>query len=214
MHLAVADDDDAGEPILGAVEHRPLDRIEKARFPASRPRHGSSAPPVRPTMRRAPRLGPGRFRSCSRGTDFWLGDSSTTTSARSGAVVAPLGRCADREGPPSAARASARSKHRRAPVAPVRPSATPVRRSALRSASRAAPADVGPSPRSWGEPLEYRRQMHLIRLVVAGQHVHHEIDAEAVGVLALPFAARDHGKQRALGIVDGPGARPVGRIRR
>src|SRR5262245_17021848 len=59
------------------------------------------------------------------------------------------------------------------------------------------------------QPLEDRRHMHLIGLVVARQRIHHEVDAEAVGHLPLPLAARDGGEHRSLIVVESPGAGPV-----
>src|SRR3954447_19271767 len=41
------------------------------------------------------------------------------------------------------------------------------------------------------QPFDQRRRMHLVGLVVAGQRVHHDVDAGAEGVFALPgFAGR------------------------
>ena len=38
---------------------------------------------------------------------------------------------------------------------------------------------------SLAEPFEQRRHVHLVGLVVAGQRVHHDVDAGAEGHLAL-----------------------------
>ena len=45
---------------------------------------------------------------------------------------------------------------------------------------------------SLAQPLQQSRDVHLIGLVVAGQRVHHQVDAEPAGQLALPLAARHH----------------------
>src|SRR5205085_2634229 len=50
-----------------------------------------------------------------------------------------------------------------------------------------------PLARSLTEPFENRRYVHLVRLVVAGQHVHDEIDPKAQRHLALWLAARHDG---------------------
>ena len=39
------------------------------------------------------------------------------------------------------------------------------------------------------EPFEQRRHMHLVGLVVAGQRIHHDVDAGAIGEFALALAA-------------------------
>src|SRR6266403_4489599 len=66
-----------------------------------------------------------------------------------------------------------------------------------------------PPARSLTEPFEKRRYVHLVRLVVAGQHVHDEIDPKAQRHLALRLAARHDGIARPALAVDGPGAGPV-----
>src|SRR5437868_15014724 len=66
-----------------------------------------------------------------------------------------------------------------------------------------------PPVRSLTEPFEDRRYVHLVRLVVAGQHVHDEIDPKAQRHLALWLAARHDGIARPALAVDGPGAGPV-----
>src|SRR2546423_14780038 len=66
-----------------------------------------------------------------------------------------------------------------------------------------------PPPRSMTAPLENRRYVHLIRLVVAGQHVHDEIDPKAQRHLALRLTARHDGVGRPALAIDGPGAGPV-----
>src|SRR5438270_10383279 len=66
-----------------------------------------------------------------------------------------------------------------------------------------------PPARSLTEPLQDRRYVHLVGLVVAGQHVHDEIDAKAQRHLALRLTAWHHGIGRPALAVDGPGAGPV-----
>src|SRR5204863_9182590 len=66
-----------------------------------------------------------------------------------------------------------------------------------------------PPARSLTEPFENRRYVHLVRLVVAGQHVHDEIDPKAQRHLALGLAAWHDGIGRSTLAVDGPGAGPV-----
>ena len=59
---------------------------------------------------------------------------------------------------------------------------------------------------SLAEPLEQRRHVHLVGLVVAGQRVHHDVDAGAEGHLALALVA-GHGRvERLAALVDRPGA--------
>ena len=100
-----------------------------------------------------------------------------------------------------------------------KPSAT-TSEGAERPGRRAAPAaasgakdsvkcvmDCSLSWRSMGQPLEQVAHVDLVGLVVAGQGVHHEVDAAAQRQLALPVAARHQRVERlALGI-----GRPAGR---
>ena len=51
--------------------------------------------------------------------------------------------------------------------------------------------------------------MDLIGLVVAGQGVHHQVDAEPNGHLALALAAGHNRKHRPAELVVGPGGGPV-----
>src|SRR3546814_10489413 len=51
--------------------------------------------------------------------------------------------------------------------------------------------------RSLTQPLQDEGHVHLVGLVVAGQRVHHEVDAEAIGYLALARPVRHHCIQRA-----------------
>ena len=62
---------------------------------------------------------------------------------------------------------------------------------------------------SLSQPLQQRRHMHLVALVVAGQRIHHEVDPEPVGQRALPGAAGDDRVGLRPGVVDRPGRRPV-----
>ncbi len=43
---------------------------------------------------------------------------------------------------------------------------------------------------SFAQPLQQGRRMHRVGLVIAGQRIHHQIDAEAQRHLALAFTAR------------------------
>src|SRR5579862_7677198 len=62
---------------------------------------------------------------------------------------------------------------------------------------------------SMPQTLEQRRRVDLIGLVVAGQGVHHDIDAEAERHFPLIVAAgRNVGELPPL-VVDGPRSRPV-----
>ena len=47
--------------------------------------------------------------------------------------------------------------------------------------------------------------MHLVGFVVAGQCVHHDVDPGAECLLALALAARHHGINRAVCIIERPG---------
>ena len=53
----------------------------------------------------------------------------------------------------------------------------------------------------------YERHVDLVRLIVPGHGVHRQVDAEAVGQLALPLAARHGGVQRPAELVDRERAR-------
>src|SRR5204862_8179550 len=66
-----------------------------------------------------------------------------------------------------------------------------------------------PPARSLTEPFENRRYVHLVRLVVAGQHVHDEIDPKAQRNLALRLAAQHDGIAPPALAVDGPCAGAV-----
>src|SRR5581483_9428456 len=55
------------------------------------------------------------------------------------------------------------------------------------------------------QPLEQGRDVHLIGLVVAGERVHHDVDAGAERHLALHFATRDGRIDRPVGVVERPG---------
>ena len=48
--------------------------------------------------------------------------------------------------------------------------------------------------------------MHLVRLVVAGQHIHDEVDAEPHRHLALRLATGNHSEDRSALSIDRPGA--------
>src|SRR5664279_5511905 len=56
------------------------------------------------------------------------------------------------------------------------------------------------------QPLEQRGHVHLVGLVVAGQRVHDDVDARAVGHLALRGIAGDRRIEEGVAGVDGPGA--------
>ncbi len=51
--------------------------------------------------------------------------------------------------------------------------------------------------------------MNLVGLVVAGQRVHHQVDAEPEGHLALPLTAGNHREKWVLRLIHGPGSSPV-----
>src|SRR5690625_1251853 len=51
--------------------------------------------------------------------------------------------------------------------------------------------------------------MHLVRLIAASQRIHDEIDAEAIGGLALSLSARHHSGQRAAALIHRPGRGPI-----
>src|SRR5262249_51519607 len=56
------------------------------------------------------------------------------------------------------------------------------------------------------EPLEQRRDVHLIRLVIAGQRVHHDVDPRPEGELTLPRVAGNERQHRLAVGADRPGA--------
>src|SRR5262249_58457113 len=59
------------------------------------------------------------------------------------------------------------------------------------------------------EPLEQRRDVHLVGLVVAGQRVHHDVHAGAERELALPWLAADDWQHGLAVRPDRPGAGQV-----
>ena len=68
----------------------------------------------------------------------------------------------------------------------------PRRQRGRRAPARAAAARRTGQVRSLAEPLEQGRHMDLVGLVVAGQRIHHEVDAGAIGQLALARTAGRH----------------------
>src|SRR5262249_61836335 len=59
------------------------------------------------------------------------------------------------------------------------------------------------------EPLEQRRDVHLIRPVIAGQRGHHDVDPRPERELALPRVARNE-RQHGLAVgADRPGAAKI-----
>src|SRR5271166_5522177 len=90
--------------------------------------------------------------------------------------------------------AARRQRHQKPPAPTTAPAASP------RANSRCW---------SLSEPLEDRRHVDLIRFVIAGQHVHDEVDAKAHRHLALLFAPR-HDRVEWLSVaIDGPCAGPI-----
>ena len=121
----------------------------------------------------------------------WLALSSTTSATTPGSALALLAlqhRVGQRE---HEQRRGERAQRRAAHALPGehREDEQQQRRRAPRSAARAG-ADRRRSRgesclRSLAEPLEQRRHVHLVGLVVAGQRIHHDVDAGAEGELAL-----------------------------
>src|SRR3990170_1781168 len=62
---------------------------------------------------------------------------------------------------------------------------------------------------SLSQTLEQGRYVHLIGLVVAGERVHHEVDAGAERHLALHLAAGHRRIDRPVRVVERPGAGKV-----
>src|ERR1700680_3901018 len=85
---------------------------------------------------------------------------------------------------------------------------------AMRPPPRRSTAAAIPTARrrcrsSLPEPFEQRRHVHLVGLVVAGEYVHHDVDADAEGELALARLAGHERQQRLAVAADGPGAGEV-----
>ncbi len=123
----------------------------------------------------------------------WLDERSTAriTTSFSGLRCST---CSD--GPVSAARSASADKRAQGPAlqpAPDRqrhqhqrqPGQRPER--PVRHQRREDQRCVSPRP-SLAQPLQQRLHMHLVGFVVAGQGIHHEVDAEAIGVFALRLA--------------------------
>ena len=51
--------------------------------------------------------------------------------------------------------------------------------------------------------------MHLIGLIIAGQHIHHDVDAGAEGMFALRFIGRNGGQNRIARVIHRPCARKI-----
>ena len=67
----------------------------------------------------------------------------------------------------------------------------------------------GPRHNLLSEPFEQGRHMYLVRLVVSGQRVHHNVDAASVGEFTLSLAAGHDRKHRLALQVHGPRGRIV-----
>src|SRR5580704_17340438 len=65
------------------------------------------------------------------------------------------------------------------------------------------------SPRSLAEAFQDRRYVDLVGFVIAGQHIHDEVDTETHRHLALSLATRHARKSRPALVIDRPGASPV-----
>ena len=61
------------------------------------------------------------------------------------------------------------------------------------------------------QPFEDAGHVHLVGFVVAGEGIHDDVDANAIGELALVFAAGDHSIEALAIGVGGPGASKVDR---
>src|SRR5215469_11554538 len=149
-----------------------------------------------------------------RSPKLWLGLLSTTTTAtevsgsRSSRVSDGL------------ASASTRSRSAIARVAAPRVReisnsttiAAATTTAAHTTASGTSGENVTPKPKTallLAEPLEQRRHVHLVGLVVAGQRVHHDVDPGAVGEIALARLARHQRQHRLAVAAHRPGAGEV-----
>src|SRR5262245_5789082 len=102
----------------------------------------------------------------------------------------------------------------------MRRRAAPRRKRQNRTASRTAPKTASPHKTynvtngmnsidqlmaSLSQALEQGSDLHLVGLIVAGQLVHHDVDAGAERHLALNLAAGDSRIDRAVAFVERPG---------
>ena len=143
---------------------------------------------------------------------FWLALSSTTSAtmpgsgSRSSRFSTGLASASTRS-----AEASARSHAPR-----TRCQASSAKTTTKRPASAATSGqrqqriegEVEPGHRvaaSLPEPLKQRRHVHLVGLVVAGQRIHHDVDAGAEGKLALARIGGDRRIEPEPVVVDRPG---------
>src|SRR5215510_7074251 len=100
-------------------------------------------------------------------------------------------------------------------------SAAPRRKRQNRTASRTAPTPASPHKTGHGtngmnsidqlmaslsQALEQGRDVHLVGLVVAGERVHHDVNAGAERHLALNLAAGNRRIDRAVAFVERPGS--------
>src|SRR5882672_2022289 len=161
------------------------------------------------------RLSTSASRACAvsrvRSPKFWLGLLSITTAATedSGSRSSRV-----KDGLASASRISARAATRTA--APrERPSnsntaITTMAASAIHSTSEGTRGvNAIPYCMLLPESFDQRRRVHLVGLVVAGQCVHHDVDAGAEGEFALPRFARRQRQHRLAVRTQGPGARQI-----
>src|SRR6267142_3527774 len=142
---------------------------------------------------------------------FWLGLLSITTAATddSGSRSSRVN-----DGLASASRISASAATRTA--APrARPSSsstaiTAIAASAIHSTSEGTRGvNAMPYCMLLPEPFDQRRRVHLVGLVVAGQRVHHDVDAGAEGEFALAQFARAQRQHRLAVGTQSPGAGEV-----
>ena len=113
--------------------------------------------------------------------------------------------------PPDACRARAARRPARATTSSASTPSAAISQTGSSGSKRDASA-IGlladASPSHWPSRSQDRRHVHLVALVVAGQRVHHEVDAEPVGQRALARAAGDHRVGVAPAVIDRPGRRP------
>src|SRR5690606_5923121 len=86
--------------------------------------------------------------------------------------------------------------------------AAAARTSSAQSGIKGANATLSPTM-LLPQPLQDEGNVDLVRLVVTGQGIHDQIDAEAVGDLSLPFAARHDSCKGTAHLIDRPGRGPV-----
>ena len=196
MHPAVGDQESAGDAIDRNVRQRRRQRAEQlGAVGLAVGLAGLDDADLQPldllqaVDQRLLRLAVSRVRS----PKFWLGLLSITTAATddSGSRSSRVN-----DGLASASRISASAVTRTA--APrARPSSSSTAITAMAASASQSTSEGNERGKRdtvlhallLPQPLDQRRRVHLVGLVVSGQRIHHDVDAGAEGELALPWLA-------------------------